>query len=183
MNIKPFVLLLVVNLFYGCSNNAEKNLNSKLDQYKKCFISNDYICQSAFVLPSLINEAGGVDGFVELMKSTMTNLNNQGMKLFPDKVEFGKRSKLVSHKDLFISVIPTKIPIEIKGDNGFIHGSIIAFSKDSGDTWFFIEGSDEGKTDIANSSPEIMQKINIPTPTLNLGNVVLIQKNGSWVKP
>lgn len=59
-----------------------------------------------------------------------------------------------------------------------VKGSFIAFSSDKGKSWFFLEGSDESKMMIADESPELLQKINIPVPTLKIGNKLLTQKNG-----
>lgn len=70
----------------------------------------------------------------------------------------------------------------MQGQEGIISGSIIAFSGDSGSKWFFLEGSHQGKTAIANDSPTLLQQINIPAPTLQLGDVLFIQQNGQWLK-
>jgi hypothetical protein len=175
-------LALAVVLLSGCSNQTETSLNQKLKQYKKCYTEKDYICMSTMVLPSVIEETGGVEGFIQLMDSLPTILAQQGFTMDAAEMEFGKSGKIVAHEEFAVSVIPTKQPVVVQGTNGIVEGSVIAFSADKGDTWFFLEGSDEGKIAIANDAPALLQKIDIPVPKLKLGDVVLIQKNGQWIK-
>ena len=88
---------------------------------------------------------------------------------------------IVKHDNYIITVVPTTLPIILSGLSGITESSIIGFSEDNGDTWFFIEGTDEGRMTIANYSPEILQKIDVPTPMLKIGEKTLIQKNGQWI--
>jgi hypothetical protein len=137
---------------------------------------------STMVLPSIVEQTGGVEGFIQIMKSVPAILAQQGLTMNAVDMEFGESSKIVTYEDFAVSVIPTKQPVVVQGKNGIIESSVIAFSGDKGNTWFFLEGSDEGKMAIANDSPALLQKIDIPVPKLRLGDVVLAQRNGQWTK-
>ncbi len=175
-----FVLLIV--FLGGCSNQAENNLKESLAQYKKYFNEKDFISLSSLVLPSTVEKLGGVEAFVETMKSIPAFLEQQGMTMDISKLEFGDPSKIVVQDEYSISVISTKQPVVVQEISGLVESSVIAFSEDNGNTWFFLEGSDEGKMAIANESPAILQKITIPTPKMTLGDIVLLQKNGQWIR-
>ena len=164
-------------LVVGCSNNsAEITLKERLKRYKKCFTQKDYICMSSMVLPSIVEELGGVEAFINTMKLASNMLAKQGMTVDPSKMQFGEPSAIIMHEEFAVSVIPTKQPVSINGKKGYILGSIIAFSGDKGKTWFFLEGSDEGKIALVNEAPGLLQKINIPNPKLQIGDMVFIQK-------
>ncbi len=137
---------------------------------------------SSFVLPSIVEEAGGVDGFVLLMQSLVDLLAEVGMTMDPADMEFGAPGPIVSHEDVLVSVIPTEVGITIQGQAGSINASVVGFSQDGGETWFFIEGSDEGRAAIAEVAPEVLQKVEIPTTTMTVGDTTLVQQNGAWVE-
>ena len=163
------------------TKKTELNVDEKLSQYMKCWKEKDYICMSTMVFPKVIEEAGGVEGFVEMMNSLPSLLEELGMEMDASKMIFGNRKPIVKHDNYIITVVPTTLPIILSGLSGITEGSIIGFSEDNGDTWFFIEGTDEGRMTIANYSPEILQKIDVPTPMLKIGEKTLIQKNGQWI--
>ena len=179
--MKKIILIQCIALLFllACTNKKDK-LIEKLNIYKECFKTKDYIKMSSMVLPSIIEEAGGTDKFVEMMNEALEISAEQGIHLDISKLEVGDPGKLYKKNDYLISVIPTKLPIEINSSKGEIESSIIGFSEDNGATWFFIEGDDEGRSSIANTNPEIIQMINVPTPKLTINNKTLYQKNGQW---
>jgi hypothetical protein len=43
-------------------------------------------------------------------------------------------------------------------------------------TWYFFEGDDEAKRLISRDFPTLAQKIDIPAPELQLGDITLVKK-------
>ena len=181
MNKIKLLLLAVILLSQFSCTSKDDVLKEKLNIYKECYRNKDYIKMSSLVLPSIIEEAGGPDKFVELMKSLPSFFESVGMRVDVSKLEFGEPNKIYDISSFSIAVVPTKLPIEMQNQKGYIRGSVICFSEDKGRTWFFIEGSDEGRSAIANTNPEIIQNLEIPTPTLIIGGQILHQRNGEWI--
>ena len=181
---KPILLLLLFLLNLQCSgnSNAETVLDEKVQLYKKCYVNKDFICMSSMIMPSVIEQLGGVEGFIEMMNGLPALLEASGMQMDASQMTFKARGDLVNHDGTMVSIIPTLQPVKINGMDGNIESSVMAFSDDNGESWFFLEGSDEGKMTIANASPALLQKIDIPTPTLKLGDKTLVQKNGQWTQ-
>ncbi len=63
--------------------------------------------------------------------------------------------------------------------------SIIAYSEDEGNTWFFT-GGNKMSLNIENIGPEILEKIDIPLPVLVFGEgsdkIILYRQNKQWVR-
>ena len=156
-------------------------ISNVLLKYKKCFIENDFICMSSMVLPSVVESLGGVEGFVDTMASVPAFLEQVGMSMDASKMQFGDRGPIVTDDQYLVSVIPTTIPILINGQSAIIESSVIGFSGDNGETWFFIEGNGEGKMMIANESPRVLQKVDVPTPRLKMNGQTMIERNGQWI--
>ncbi len=177
--------VLAAALLMGCGTSTGQvgeSLEAKLTQYKKCYTQKDSICLSTMVLPSVVEEVGGVQEFVQLMESVPALLAQQGFTMDAAKMEFGESGPIVSHEEYLVSVVPTRQPVVVQGQEGVIESSIVAFSGDNGETWFFLEGTDESKFAIANDSPQLLQKVDIPAPKLTLGDRTLVQRNGQWTQ-
>jgi hypothetical protein len=69
--------------------------------------------------------------------------------------------------------------------DGVLNLSIVAYSEDEGNTWFFTGGNKAG-LQIANINTEILEKISVPVPTLIFGEgddiITLVRQNRRWVK-
>lgn len=126
----------------------------------------------------------------------------------PSLVEFSKPAEIVSDDNMYISVIQQIIPITTKGIDeelkdayllfhpnfpatvfegmdGVFKMSIIAYSEDEGNTWFFT-GGNKMSLSVENIKPEILEKIPIPVPTLIFGEgndkIILYRQNKQWVR-
>jgi hypothetical protein len=176
---KIFFLLIILVCQLSCTSKID-GLKEKLNIYKECYKDKDFIKMSSLVLPSIVQEAGGPDKFVELMNNIPGFFESLGINVDVSTLQFGEPSKIYEISNYSVAVVPTKLPIAVQSQKGYIKSSVICFSEDNGRTWFFIEGSDEGRIAIANTNPEIIQTITIPTPKLIVGGKVFHQRNGEW---
>lgn len=51
------------------NENYKNLLKQDLDNYAKCYSNQDYRCVSSYILPSVIQKIGGINGFIKTMKS------------------------------------------------------------------------------------------------------------------
>ena len=174
-------LLLLSTIVVSCSQNKSQ-LKEKLDQYISCYTTGDYVKMSSFLLPSQISAMGGTESFVNTMNSLPETFASLGMIVDIKKIKFGEIGEIYEKSNFLISVVPTTLPIEINGMAGTLTGSVICFSEDKGETWYFIEGNDEGRSAISNTNPVIIQMITVPSPELKVNGKVLVQKGGEWVE-
>ena len=186
-------------------NSMLEKLEARLSAYKDAFRDNDYVRAASFVSPNKINKIGGARNFAKIVqKFTESTI----ITLKPTLIEFSKPEEIVSYDDMYISVIKKIIPVTtkgideevkeayllfnptfpaiiFKGMDGVFNISIVAYSEDEGNTWFFTGGNKAG-LQIANIEPEILEKISIPVPTLIFGKggniITLVRQNRRWVK-
>jgi hypothetical protein len=186
-------------------NAMLEKLESRISAYKDTFRSGDYTRAASFVSPNMINRIGGKENFARLVQkftdSTIMTLN-------PSLVEFSKPEEIVSYDNMYISVMRQIIPITTKGIDeelkdaylmfnptfpttvfegmdGVFKMSIIAYSEDEGNTWFFT-GGNKMTLNVENIGPEILEKIAIPVPALVFGEgndkIILYRQNKQWVR-
>jgi len=186
-------------------NPMLKNLEARLDAYKDAFRSGDYTGAASLVSPNMINKVGGKENFARLVRKFT---DSTIMTLKPSLVEFSKPGEIVSDDNMYISVIRQSIPITTKGIDeelketyllfhptfpatvfegmdGVFKMSIIAYSEDEGNTWFFT-GGNKMSLNVENIKPETLEKLTIPVHTLIFGEesdkIILYRQNKQWVR-
>lgn len=186
-------------------NLIMEKLESRLSAYKEAFRSGDYVRAASLVSPNMIKKVGGKENFARLVqKFTDSTI----ITLKPSLVEFSKPGIIVSDDTMYISVIRQTIPITTKGIDeelkdayllfhpdfpatvfegmdGVFKMSIIAYSEDEGNTWFFA-GGNKMSLSVENIKPEILEKIAIPVHTLIFGEgsdeIILYRQNKQWIR-
>ena len=186
-------------------NSMLEKLEARLDVYREAFRSGDYTGAASLVSPNMINKVGGKENFARLVRKFT---DSTIMTLKPSLVEFSKPGEIVSDDNMYISVIRQSIPITTKGIDeelketyllfhptfpatvfegmdGVFKMSIIAYSEDEGNTWFFA-GGNKMSLSVENIKPEILEKLTIPVHTLIFGEgsdkIILYRQNKQWVR-
>jgi hypothetical protein len=182
-----------------------EKLEARLSAYKDVFRSGDYTGAASMVSPNMINKIGGEENFARLVqKFTDSTI----ITLKPSLVEFSKPEEIVSYNNMYISVIRQIIPVTTKGIDeelkdaylmfnptfpasvfegmdGVFKMSVIAYSEDKGNTWFFT-GGNKMSLSVENIGPEILEKIDVPVPALIFGEggdkIILYRQNKQWVR-
>ncbi len=204
-----FFLLAYICIFNSAEaqpgNSKLEKLESRLNAYKEAFRSGDYTRAASMVSPNMINKVGGKENFARLVRKFT---DSTIITLKPSLVEFSKPEEIVSDDNMNISVIRQTIPITTKGIDeelkdayllfhpnfpatvfegmdGVFKMSIIAYSEDEGNTWFFA-GGNKMSLSVENIKPEILEKITIPVHTLIFGEgsdkIILYRQNKQWVR-
>jgi hypothetical protein len=204
-----FILLVCACTFSSAEaqpdNPMLEKLESRLDAYKDAFKSGDYTGAASLVSPNMINKVGGKENFARLVRKFT---DSTIIILKPSLVEFSKPGEIVSDGNMYISVIRQSIPITTKGIDkelkeayllfhptfpatvfegmdGVFKMSIIAYSEDEGNTWFFV-GGNKMSLSVENIKPEILDKITIPVHTLIFGEgsdkIILYRQNKQWAR-
>ncbi len=182
-----------------------KNLEARLDAYKDAFMSGDYTGAASMVSPKMISKVGGVENYARLVRKFT---DSTIIVLKPSLIEFSNPGIIVSYRNMYISVIRQIVPITTKGIDkelkdaylmfhptfpptvfegmdGVFKISAIAFSEDEGNTWFFT-GGNEMNLSVENIGSEILEKIDIPVPTLIFGKgidrIILYRQNKQWIR-
>ena len=204
-----FILLVCTCTFSSAGaqhgNSMLEKLEARLDVYREAFRSGDYTGAASLVSPNMINKVGGKENFARLVRKFT---DSTIITLKPSLVELSKPGEIVSDGNMYISVIRQSIPITTKGIDeelketyllfhptfpatvfegmdGVFKMSIIAYSEDEGNTWFFV-GGNKMSLSVENIKPEILDKITIPVHTLIFGEgsdkIILYRQNKQWVR-
>ena len=172
---KSILKVLLIMLFaayssFNAANSQYQNLLLRdLDDYLQCWQNQNYRCMATYVVPGVVQQLGGVEGFIKIMESVPALFEAQGMKLDISSMNMGVPSPVAEYKSVLMSVVPTRIPFEINGENAVMNGSIVALSENQGQRWYYVEGTTEGVQFLASTfGNDVFRYINVPRNTMEL---------------
>ena len=167
------MLLCVSTVISAADTSYRKLLLKDLDDYLVCWQNENYRCMATYVVPGVVEELGGVEGFIKTMESVPALFEAQGMELDVSSMNMGVPSPLAEYKDVLMSVVPTRIPLKINGERAVLNGSIVALSENQGQRWYYIDGTTEGLQFLASTfGDELFRSIVVPKNTIELnGNL------------
>ena len=167
------MLLCVSTAISAADTSYRKLLLKDLDDYLVCWQNENYRCMATYVVPGVVEELGGVEGFIKTMESVPALFEAQGMELDVSSMNMGVPSPLAEYKDVLMSVVPTRIPLKINGERAVLNGSIVALSENQGQRWYYIDGTTEGLQFLASTfGDELFRSIVVPKNTIELnGNL------------
>lgn len=163
------MLLCVSTVINAADTSYRKLLLKDLDDYLVCWQNENYRCMATYVVPGVVEELGGVEGFIKTMESVPALFEAQGMELDVSSMNMGVPSSLAEYKDVLMSVVPTRIPLKINGERAVLNGSIVALSENQGQRWYYIDGTTEGLQFLASTfGGELFRSIVVPKNTIEL---------------
>ena len=191
--LRLFSVLLAVPLLLslGCQSNSDTgktsvqlkvSLNEAVKRYTGYLTSEDFVGAAAFILPEVAKEMGGVARVVQFFKNTYDSYPTKSFIIHLADLQVTKTSPIVKVKNKLGAVIHTKTPVVYKALAAEVFSSMIAISTDDGESWYFLEGTDEGRILLTELHIDLMQKLQPPTPYMKLGEDTLYQQNGSWAR-
>ncbi len=167
----PIVLMLLcISTAINAADTSYRRLLLKdLDDYLVCWQNQNYRCMATYVVPGVVEELGGVEGFIKTMESVPALFESQGMRLDVSSMNLGVPSRSAEFSAVLVSVVPTRIPLKINGEKAVLNGSIVALSENQGQRWYYIDGTTEGLQFLASTfGDELFRFIVVPKNTIEL---------------
>lgn len=154
-------------------NEALKALMSSLSQ---AFGQEDLQTMSSLTHPDILRLKGGHENFCRATKADTEKLKEQGFMV--NKVSLESPTPFISQANFMLSILSLSIPFEIKGKSGVFKMPGIAFSDDTGSTFYFVDNKDLLKSIIP---ADLFSKIDLPPFKMVCDGKVMIQKDGKWL--
>ena len=173
--LKPLLIMLLwlVSSSNAANTQPQNLLLKDLDDYLQCWQNQNYRCMATYVVPGVVKQLGGVEGFINIMESVPALLESQGMRLDISSMTMGVPSPVTEYKGVLMSVVPTRIPFYLNGERAVMNGSIVALSENQGGRWYYVEGTTEGLQFLASTfGNDLFRYINLPRNTMELNGQV-----------
>jgi hypothetical protein len=150
--------------------NHNIRLKNQSNQMAKATLNKDYNTILKFMYPSIIEKNGGYNQVYNNVKLSMEEMEMK--KWFIDEILNGNPSQIVFDNNEYVAIIPTTIKMRIEQKNVIVNSYLLAISQDNAQNWYFIDGAQMSKEQIATIYPKLIQNVIIPDRTNSLMNEV-----------
>ena len=172
---KFFYPILLLSIFFASSVHAfdtiQKNLSDAIERSKKCHLEKDFECIASFVYPSIVKNYGGKEKLIEFITKLDAYLIASGTYYHIKGYEFDLPQEIYFNHKRAVSIIPTRLPVTLQGDDGVIHSYMIAISEDRGKTWYFSDPDEILENSIKNAFPKDFIKMKFPEYKLEINGI------------
>ena len=169
---KFFYPILLFSIFFASSVHAfdtiQKNLSDAIERSKKCHLEKDFECLASFVYPSIVTNYGGKEKLIQYIKKLDADLIASESYYHIEGYELDLPQEIFFNRKRAISIIPTRLPVTMQGDDGVIHAYKIAMSEDGGKTWYFADPDKILENSIKNAFPKDSMKMKFPEYKLEI---------------
>ena len=147
------------------SETIQKSLLRDWNQYVTCMKKEDLLCQTYFLHPAIIKEAGTKEKLIRALKQFYSDLKERGDYVMYDLMEFKPPFKVYRNptsKKVIIAIIPYKFPVMFSGKKYIANTGVVAISEDEGGEWFFVDADLSGQNLISRLYPTMYSQIKFP---------------------
>jgi len=138
--------------------------------------SGDYEKAASRMPAELLEESGGLVG----LKQAMEQAKGKSAKNTPHQ-EIGEVSSIAKAGQFTYAIVNTSMKIVTGSDTAIVKSYMVGISKDGGDNWVFLNGSDSAKERIIRKQPDLATTLIFPVRTMTTGGSRFMEVNGKWV--
>lgn len=154
------MLLLMLPLFTIAQTDTttvKGKMKAQAEKMAAALVKADYETFVSYTHPDVIKKSGGKQKMAEMIKTGIGELEIIS-------VDIGTPSDTVRVKNEIQATIPVTNKIKVKG--GYLAGNstLVAISKDDGNTWYFIEAGANTVQQLRMSFPSVSTRLKIAAP-------------------
>lgn len=156
MKSRFLIFLLVISNFVFAQSSQEI-MKSDLDKMKFLFLNKSYKGFSTFVYPKVIQMYGNEEKMIEITKSTILKMENDGFKFV--NIYFKNFNEAIAKNNELQSTFTQVILMNSPKGRLIEEYTMIGISSDKGKSWKFIDTSGYNEKLIQNNFPNLDEKL------------------------
>ena len=133
-------LLLICCFQVGCSGDGalKKSAREKAEELTKATINSDFRKVGELMHPKVIAQVGGLENFIELMKTTSEGLKEHGVVI--QSIDVSDATQVARNEtDIFV-VVPTKTVMKTPDGTTTVNSYQLGLTTVGGKNWVFVTG-------------------------------------------
>ena len=129
----------------------------------EAFTAKDYKRFVNYNHPVIIQLAGGKEGMITLLKTSIAEMEKEGFLIL--SCAAGKASRIVQYKDELQCTIPQTLQLKVPGGSMLTVSTLIGISSDKGVNWTFIDTQGKPLEELKKTFPGFSNDLVIPAKT------------------
>jgi len=180
---KQFILILALVLsailvtdIFAQEADMKARIKSEAQILSTAMETGDYEKAALRMPAELLEKSGGLAG----LKQAMEQAKGKSTKNTPHQ-EIGEVSSIAKAGQFTYSIVNTSMKIVTGSDTAIVKSYMVGISKDGGNNWVFLNGSDSAKERIIRKQPDLATTLIFPVRTMTTGGSRYMEVNGKWV--
>jgi len=170
------LLAFLCTLVFAQDADMKARIKSEAQILSTAMETGDYE-KAASRLPSeLLEKSGGIAG----LKQSMEQAKGKSIKDTPHQV-IGEVSSIAIAGQFTVAIVNTSMKVGSGADIAFVKSYMVGISKDNGDNWVFLNGSDSVKERLIRKNPELATTLTFPVRVMTTGGSTYSEVNGRWI--
>ena len=162
--MKKIMFILVMLLFFkpicAYSQSPTEALVIQARQNADAMLNKDYEVLVQSMYPPLIEESGGFQKTLALVKSEMSKMEIQDFMI--EKITVEQPSAVVKEGEEGVAIVPYKMKMSFEGTKVVVDTYLVAITQNNGGKWYFIEGALLPKEKLSLMFPNLVATVEIP---------------------
>jgi hypothetical protein len=162
--MKPSVLLFFLAVSSASYGQTDfKKLKKQAEETAQATVEGKYEDIIKYTHPNLLSMVGGRDAMLNLIKSSMEDVKNQGVSI--ESVTMGEPGSTVQAGDELHCILPQTLIMKIGNKRMRSDGNLLCISQDKGKNWFFLDMSGIDASTIKTILPNYNFDLKFPEKT------------------
>lgn len=153
-----FLLLLISTVSFGQQADI---IRKQAEQMGNALLQKDYKTFVTFTYPPIVKQMGGADKMAGSIHKQMEEMQRSATI---QSITYGQPSAVISEGQELQCTVPQEMIIKTQQGKIKTVSTLLAFSRDKGAHWYFVDAGDRNIATIRTSLPNASKKLVIPKP-------------------
>jgi len=171
-----FLLLSFTFTVFAQDTDMKARIRSEAQILSTAMENGDYEKAASRLPAELLEKSGGLSG----LKQSMEQAKGKSIKDTPHQ-NIGDVSSVAKAGQFTYAIVNTSMKIISGADVAIVKSYMVGISKDGGEKWVFLNGSDSAKERILRKQPDLATTLIFPVRTMTTGGSKFMEVNGKWV--
>jgi hypothetical protein len=132
----------------------------KADEVAQATVKGEYDKLADLTYPKVVEEMGGRDRMIAVLKSSLQGMNKKGYEFRSAKV--GKTMQSLASGEKLFAVVPFDMEIKVPGGQLAVKSFMLGVSPNKGKTWTFINGDKAQDVGMKRMLPDLPTDLKLP---------------------
>jgi len=176
LSITFMLLSILIQPCYSQDADMKARIKNEAQILSTAIATGDYEKAASRMPAELVEKSGGLAG----LKQSMEQAKGKSIKDTP-RQEIGEVSSIAKAGQFTYAIVNTSMRIVNGTDTAIVKSYMVGISKDDGDSWVFLNGSDSAKERLIRKNPELATTLRFPVRVMTTGSSTYTEVNGRWV--
>jgi len=160
---------------FGQEEGMKARIKGEAQILSTAMETGDYEKAASRMPYELLEKSGGLAGLKQAMEQAKATSKT------PPHQTIGDVSSIAKAGRFTYAIVNTSMKVVTDAETASVKSYMVGISKDNGENWVFLNGSDSAKERLIRKNPELATSLVFPVRIMTTGGSTYTEVNGRWV--